>query len=92
MDEIKFGTDGFRAVIADGFTFENVSRIAHALACYLKKRKKDQIYKGVIVGFDCRFLSDRFALCVANILSHCGIPVRLTKGAVSTPAISAYIR
>ncbi len=92
MDEIKFGTDGFRAVIADKFTFENISRIARALADYLKRRKNGQIHKGVIVGYDCRFLSDRFAQRFANILSHCGIPVRLSECAVPTPAISAYIR
>ncbi len=92
MDNIKFGTDGFRAVIADKFTFENISIIAHALAGYLKKRKNDQIHKGVIVGYDCRFLSDKFALCMANILSRCGIPVQMTKSPVPTPAISAYIR
>ncbi len=92
MDDIKFGTDGFRAVIADKFTFENVSIIAQALAVYFKRKKNDQIHKGVIVGYDCRFLSDKFALCVARILSVSGIPVWLTKSYAPTPAISAYIR
>ncbi|MCG2712411.1 MAG: phosphoglucomutase/phosphomannomutase family protein [Candidatus Omnitrophica bacterium] len=92
MDDIKFGTDGFRAVIADEFTFENISRIARALACYLKKREKQQFHKGVIVGYDCRFLSDRFAMRAADILAACGIPVWMTKSPVPTPAISAYIR
>ncbi|MFH1094189.1 MAG: phosphoglucomutase/phosphomannomutase family protein [Candidatus Omnitrophota bacterium] len=92
MNDIKFGTDGFRAVIADEFTFENVTRITQALACYLKKRKKGQIRKGVIVGYDCRFLSDKFAMKAADILSDCGIPVRMTNRPAPTPAISAYIR
>ncbi|MCK4993868.1 MAG: phosphoglucomutase/phosphomannomutase family protein [Candidatus Omnitrophica bacterium] len=91
MGEIKFGTDGFRAIIADDFTFDNVSRIGLALAGYLKKNKKKHVYKGVIVGYDWRFLSDKFAEKLADILSGCGIPVRLTKSAVPTPAISAYI-
>ena len=91
MDDIKFGTDGFRGVIADNFTFENVSRIARAFAAYLKENKKQQLKKGVIVGYDCRFLSDAFAQRFAEILSSRGIPALLTKSVVPTPAISAYI-
>lgn len=91
MDDIKFGTDGFRGVIADDFTFKNVSRIALAFADYLKIEKKHQIEKGILVGYDCRFLSDVFAQRFAGTLSDCGIPVHLTSAAVPTPALSAYI-
>lgn len=91
MGEIKFGTDGFRGIIADKFTFSNVSRIAQALAVYLKKNQKNDIKNGVIVGYDCRFLSDEFAQKVAKVLASYGIPVWLSNSAVPTPAVSAYI-
>ena len=79
MDEIKFGTDGFRAIISDGFTFENVTKISKALACYLISNKPKQQAKGVIIGFDRRFLSDKFAYTVAKVLSEHGILAKLTK-------------
>lgn len=92
MDEIKFGTDGFRAIIADKFTFNNVRRIAEALSYYLLKHKHKKLKNGVLIGYDCRFLSDKFARCVADILCSHGISVKLTETAVATPAVSAYIR
>jgi phosphomannomutase len=58
---IKFGTDGWRAVIADTFTFENLERVAQATADYWKQNKVKGTEKHIVVGYDRRFLSDKFA-------------------------------
>ena len=62
MSKIKFGTDGWRAVISDDFTFENVAIVAQAVADFVKA-KKSPIYKKrkLVVGYDTRFLSDKYA-------------------------------
>jgi len=64
---IKFGTDGWRAVIAEDFTFENVKIVAQAVADYLKNIKRGQ--SKVVIGYDCRFLSGEFAQTVALVLA-----------------------
>jgi phosphomannomutase len=92
MQEIRFGTDGFRGIIGDNFTFENVRRISRALAVYLKGSQKLDHKKGVIVGYDKRFLSDRFAECAAKELAASGIPVFLAKLPVPTQAVSLFVR
>ena len=61
--EIKFGTDGWRGIIAKDFTFENVRMVTQAVADYLKKKVSD--FQKVVVGYDTRFLSDKFAMAVA---------------------------
>ncbi|MFS8639890.1 MAG: phosphoglucomutase/phosphomannomutase family protein [Symbiobacteriaceae bacterium] len=86
VQHIKFGTDGWRAVIAEGFTFANVRRVAWALAEYLQEAGRAG--QGVAVGYDCRFLSDRFAGAVASVLAGAGIPVVLSRTACPTPALS----
>ena len=86
MAEIKFGTDGWRGVIADDFTFENVRRAAGAVAAYILKNE-DQT-KGVVVGYDTRFESRSFAQAAAEVLSDAGIPVRISNDYIPTPAIS----
>ncbi len=68
--EIKFGTDGWRGVIADDFTFGNVRRVAQAHAQYLKTRSADPV---AIVGYDCRFASEDFAQAVSHIFASNGI-------------------
>jgi phosphomannomutase len=87
---IKFGTDGWRAVIADDFTFENLKKVAQATADYcqqdLKKNSGEALR--VCIGFDTRFLSDRFAQIVASVLAANGIEVVLSDRAVPTPALS----
>jgi len=85
MSIIKFGTDGWRAIIAQDFTVENVARVAEANAAWLKKNFKSQ---SVVVGHDCRFGGELFAETVAKIMLHNGIKVFLAKGFVSTPMIS----
>lgn len=85
MDTIKFGTDGWRAIIADTYTLTNLSRVAHATAEWLLKNYEKP---SAIVGYDCRFNGKLFAETTANVLAAKGIKVFLTPGYVSTPMIS----
>lgn len=86
MRKIKFGTDGWRGVIAEDFTFENVMRVAQAIADYYKSQPGWE--KGVVVGYDTRFLSSRFAMRVAEVLMGNKIPVFLANSDVPTQAVS----
>jgi phosphomannomutase len=86
MDNIKFGTDGWRGVIADDFTFANVRRVAAAVAQYVGEESAPD--RGLIVGYDMRFLSAEFARAVADVLSSAGIPVWLANAGTPTPAVS----
>jgi phosphomannomutase len=88
--EIKFGTDGWRGVIADDFTFDNVRRVAGAIASYVLK--KEDPSRGVIVGYDTRFASPRAARVAAEVLAGAGIPVKLANDYTPTPAISLAVR
>jgi len=90
MTDIKFGTDGWRGLIADDFTFDNVRRVAGAIAAYVLKNEPAQ--RGVIVGYDTRFASDRAARIAAQILAAAGIPVQLANDCVPTPAISYCVK
>lgn len=83
--QIKFGTDGWRALIAREFTVENVSRVAEGVAAWLLKKKSSP---KVIIGYDTRFGGAMFATTVAHILSSRGIKVLLSEGFVSTPMLS----
>ena len=84
--QIKFGTDGWRAVIADDFTFANLERVALATARYFRGHKK--IRNGVVIGYDARFMSREFAEKVAETMANAGILVKLADSLVSTPMIS----
>lgn len=84
--EIKFGTDGWRGLIADDFTFANVRICAQAVAEYVKGR--GLAGRGVVVGYDTRFLSDRFAEQVAGVLAANGIRAYLSVAPVPTPVAS----
>jgi phosphomannomutase len=88
--EIKFGTDGWRGLIAADFTFENVRRVAGAIASYVLKYEKAQ--NGVIVGYDARFASPRAAQIVAEIIAAAGIPVKLANDYTPTPAVSYAVK
>ncbi len=83
---IKFGTDGWRAVIADDFTFANLERVALATARYFKGHKK--IRNGVVIGYDARFMSREFAEKSAEVLANNGIKAKLADSLVSTPMVS----
>jgi phosphomannomutase len=88
--QIKFGTDGWRGVIARDFTFENLSRVAQATMDYLNREGLGD--KGLIIGYDRRFLSRDFARRVAEIAAGNGIAVRLTEDYAPTPAVSWAVR
>jgi phosphomannomutase len=90
MTDIKFGTDGWRGIIADDFTFANVRRVAGAIASYVLKHEDPT--RGVIVGYDTRFVSDSAARIVAEIVAAAGIPVRLANDYVPTPAVSYNVK
>jgi len=84
---IKFGTSGWRAVMAEEFTFANVRRVVGAIAEYLKELKGP-----VVVGYDSRFLSPEFAKDTAALLAGHGFPVLFSKNCVPTPVVSFQIR
>ena len=87
---IKFGTDGWRAVISDTFTFANLRLVAQAIADYVLEEASTGStgQPEVVVGFDTRFLSDRYAAEVACVLAGNGIIAHLTRADAPTPAIS----
>lgn len=102
--EIRFGTDGWRGVIARDFTFSNVARVGVAIARYLAdpKRVRLPLYRdwgvelrppaaGVVVGYDTRFLSRQFAWELARALDREGVPVQVTSAPVPTPALSLAV-
>jgi phosphomannomutase len=83
--KIKFGTDGWRAIIADDFTVANVARVAEGTALWLKKQAANP---EIVLGHDCRFGGELFCNTVAKVMSHYGVKVFLAKDFVSTPMIS----
>jgi phosphomannomutase len=85
MAAIKFGTDGWRAIIAKDFTVDNVARVAEATALWLNRNFTNV---SVVVGHDTRFGGELFAETTAKILARYGIKVYLAKGFVSTPMVS----
>ena len=86
MTQIKFGTDGWRGLIAADFTFDNVARVALATANYFKRHKK--IRNGIVIGYDSRFLSKEFAEKTAEVLANRGIKVIISDKISSTPMVS----
>jgi len=89
---IAFGTDGWRSVIAEDYTFENVRTLATALAVYLKTSEKEKVNNGVAIGYDTRFLSPEFARAAADAMAAQGVPVWLSNRDASTPAISWAVK
>jgi len=85
MSKIKFGTDGWRAIIAQDFTVENVARVTEATAKWLVKNNKNPT---VVVGHDCRFGGPLFAETTAKVFLAHGVKVLLAKDFISTPMIS----
>jgi phosphomannomutase len=85
MTKIKFGTDGWRAIIAKDFTVDNVARVTIATAEWVKKNFDKP---SVVVGHDCRFAGELFAETVTKILANAGVKVYLAKDFVSTPMVS----
>ncbi len=97
---IHFGTDGWRAVISDSFTFDNLRIVAQAIADAVASESWDKSGNGgpkpdpkrIVVGFDTRFLSDRFAGEVARVLAANGFTVMLSQSDAPTPAISFAVK
>lgn len=95
MGGIKFGTDGWRAVISEDFTFDNVKKVAQSMADYIKSdqgpasRVQD---KRIVIGYDTRFLSDKYAELVACVLAANGIKVILSDRPTPTPSVSFAIK
>ncbi len=83
--KIKFGTDGWRAKIAEGFTFENLGKVTDAFAFYMLENIKKP---SVALGYDNRFLSEKYAEFVKNRLLNCGFEVHAFKKSVHTPLVS----
>src|SRR4029079_789233 len=90
MGDIKFGTDGWRGIIADDFTFDNVRRVAGAISAYVLKNEDPR--RAVIVGYDTRFASQSVAHLAAEVIAYAGIPVLLADDYVPTPAISYAVK
>ncbi len=100
-DLIQFGTDGWRAIIAKEFTFENLERVAQAYADYLESQDEKVAIPSasdktetrlIVVGFDRRFLSNSFAECVAEVLAANGFRISLFEEPVPTPLVSWTVR
>ncbi len=87
---VKFGTDGWRGIIADDFTFDNVRVAARAIAHYVLDHEDSP--RGVCIAFDTRFGSESFAKVVAVVLASAGIPVTLADRITPTPALSYAVR
>ena len=90
MSTIKFGTDGWRGVIADDFTYENVRKVACAIARYVVRAEKPGA--GVLVGYDTRFGSENFAQVAAEVVSAAGMPVWVAEKACPSPALSLLVK
>ncbi len=90
MSAIKFGTDGWRGVIAEDFTDASVRQVAQAIARYVVRA--EQPARGVLVGYDTRFASERFARVAAEAVAATGTPVWLAEQACPSPALSLLVR
>jgi phosphomannomutase len=90
MHPIVFGTDGWRGVIAEDFTFENVRKVTTAIARYVVRAERAE--RGVLVGYDTRYGSERFARVAAEAVSATGTPVWFANDACPSPAISLLVR
>lgn len=86
MNNIKFGTDGWRAVIAKDYTFDNLSIVTQATARWILDKKITK--NGMVIGYDARFMSREFAEHAASVFAAMQIPVRISDRIVPTPAVS----
>jgi phosphomannomutase len=85
MSKIKFGTDGWRAIIANDFTVANVARVAEGTALWLLQSNKNP---EIVLGHDCRFAGELFCDTIVKVMCSMGVKISLSKGFVSTPMIS----
>lgn len=90
MSTIKFGTDGWRDIIADRFTFANVRIVAQGMASYINNHQLTK--RGVVIGYDNRFLSEEFAWTIAGVMAGNGIKVHMPGKAQPTPVVAYAVR
>jgi phosphomannomutase len=90
MTSIKFGTDGWRGIIADDFTFANARLVVQSIARYIVRCEDPR--KGILIGYDHRFGADRIAAAAAEVISSTGTPVWVADKPCPTPAISLLVR
>src|SRR5690349_11128471 len=88
MSKIKFGTDGWRALMDTDFTPENVDKVAQAFADFMNAEARDKDTPCVVIGYDWRKNSEVFAKSVADVLVGNGIQALLSSEACPTPAVS----
>lgn len=89
MKRISFGTDGWRGILAEDFTFDNVRLVARAVARYINNH--NLAAKGIVVGYDNRFMSERFASEIAAVMAEHGITVYLTARSTPTPVVALAV-
>jgi len=89
MDSIKFGTSGWRAIVAEDFTVQNIRIVSQGIAQYLRQQKIGQ--QGMLIGYDARFLGEKFAKVVAEVMAAHGIPCLLCDRDTPTPTISYHV-
>jgi len=89
VSQIHFGTDGWRGVIADDFTYANVRKVAYAIARYVVRAERPA--RRVLVGYDTRYASERFARVAAEVVAMTGTPVWLADQACPSPALSLLV-
>ncbi len=90
MSKIKFGTDGWRGVISEDYTFANVRLVAAGIADWVKRREEQA--KGIVVGYDARFLSAKYAQDCAAVLADEGVKVWLSAEMLSSPALTWQVK
>ncbi|MHB1041672.1 MAG: phosphoglucomutase/phosphomannomutase family protein [Eubacteriales bacterium] len=90
MKKISFGTDGWRGILARDFTFDNVELVARAVAGYVLAH--GQAGRGMVIGYDNRFLSENFAASIAGVMTGSGIPVYMTRRVTPTPVVAFAVR
>jgi len=92
VQKFKFGTDGWRGVISDDFTFKNVRIVAQAIANYLLTKGKMSDKLEVVVGYDNRFLAERFAEIIAETLAFSGIKAYLSEKSCPSQTVSFTVK
>lgn len=90
MSNIKFGTDGWRAIMCEEFTFNNVRMVVQGIADYVNQEKLQ--HRGIVVGYDTRFLAEKFAQVAVSVLGANGIKVFLVQQATPTPVTAFAIK
>lgn len=89
MDSIKFGTSGWRAIVAEDFTVRNIRIVCQGIAQFLRQQKLGQ--QGILIGYDARFLGEHFAKVAAEVMAAHGIPCLICDRDTPTPAISYHV-